>query len=395
MTYRLHCELCDFSEPCTLKEYFVHFGVHLKNKETVKCPFQQCLFNSNVYSSFRAHKSRYHCSSELKDLRAELIYDCDPPAAISGECNVTAPIDIDVSHDEFEHVSGESVKLKLASLFLRMQTLLHVSKSATQDIVDELYEIGTLAGECTKTSIENVLRQHNCNIEGTTLALITEAIQGTNPLGFLSRSGPFGTDHKRSTFFKDNFPVIEPVEYVIDADRKKTFVYVPILSVLTELLSRNDVLDKVLAEESCSELQSGQFKSFRDGLFFKENPLLSGDELSIAVGLYIDDFEVCNPLGTSRKKHKVCALYWVIANLPIKYRSALSSIYLAVFCKSDDLKTFGYTQILDPLLKDLQILENQGVFIQRLGQILKGRCFLSLQITWELILLLVFRSRLM
>ncbi|KAF3842313.1 hypothetical protein F7725_024264, partial [Dissostichus mawsoni] len=44
---------------------------------------------------------------------------------------------------------------------------------------------------------------------------------GTNPLGFLSRSGPFGTDHKRSTFFKDNFPVIEPVEYVLDADGKK------------------------------------------------------------------------------------------------------------------------------------------------------------------------------
>lgn len=70
-----------------------------------------------------------------------------------------------------------------------MQTILHVSKSATQETVDELYEIGTLAGESTKKSIE-----------GPILELLTEAIQETNPFGFLSRSGPFGTDHKRSRF---------------------------------------------------------------------------------------------------------------------------------------------------------------------------------------------------
>lgn len=127
----------------------------------------------------------------------------------------------------------------------------------------------------------------------------------------------------------------------------------------------------MLVEES-SKSQSGHFKSFRDGSFFKENPLLSREELSIAVGLYIDDLEICNPLGTSRKKHKVCAVYWVIANLPIKYRSSLSSIYLAVLCNSNDVKTYGYEKILEPLLKDIELLEKQGLFIQRLGASIKG-----------------------
>lgn len=35
VTHRLKCELCDFSEPCTLKQYFVHLGSHLKSKETI------------------------------------------------------------------------------------------------------------------------------------------------------------------------------------------------------------------------------------------------------------------------------------------------------------------------------------------------------------------------
>lgn len=74
----------------------------------------------------------------------------------------------------------------------------------------------------------------------------------------------------------------------------------------------------------------------------------------------------------SRKKHKLCAIYWVIVNLPVKYRSSLSSIYLALLCKSVDVKTFGYKRIVEPLLRDLQLLENQGVYISRLGTSVRG-----------------------
>lgn len=52
VTYRLHCEQCEFSESYTLKDYFVHLRVHLKNKEILKCPFQRCLFKSDVYSTY-------------------------------------------------------------------------------------------------------------------------------------------------------------------------------------------------------------------------------------------------------------------------------------------------------------------------------------------------------
>lgn len=68
---------------------------------------------------------------------------------------------------------------------------------------------------------------------------------------------------------------------------------------------------------------------------------------------------MCNPLDTSRKKHKLCAVYWVLANLP---HSALSSIYLAVLCKSNDVKTYGYDKVSEPLLRDLQTLEELGVY---------------------------------
>lgn len=80
-------------------------------------------------------------------------------------------------------------------------------------------------------------------------------------------------------------------------------------------------------------------------------------------------------LGTSRKKHKVTGVYWVLADIPSTSRSTLSSIYLAVLCKADDVKKFWYPRILEPLLSDLKSFEEDGLFVPCLGKIVKGTVF--------------------
>lgn len=104
----------------------------------------------------------------------------------------------------------------------------------------------------------------------------------------------------------------------------------------------------------------------------KDNELLSGEEFHIALGLFIDDFEVCNPLGTAKTHYKVCDVYWVIVNLPFQYRSSPSSIYLATLCRRKDIITCGYERIHEPLIKDIALLENHGLFVRRLGAIVTG-----------------------
>lgn len=39
---------------------------------------------------------------------------------------------------------------------------------------------------------------------------------------------------------------------------------------------------------------------------------------------------------------------------------------------SDDVKVYGYNKILEPLLRDLNILEEHGGFILKLGKLVKG-----------------------
>lgn len=104
---------------------------------------------------------------------------------------------------------------------------------------------------------------------------------------------------------------------------------------------------------------------------WKSNAILS-KECAISVILYVDDFEICNPLGTSRKKHKICALYWILGNLPPGCHSSLSSIHLAALINSSDVKVYGYKKVLEPLIADLITLEQHGVFVEKLGKTLKG-----------------------
>lgn len=382
---RVKCNLCSFSEACNLKQYFSHLGIHLKNNENVQCPFEDCSFQTCVFSTFAAHRSKRHHSQNTGHFKAELIScqieeveerfehtDNQPADSLPAE-GCWHPVQSSPLHSNPDLPVEGLIQHKLASLFLRMEAILHVSKTAIQEIVEELGSIGSNVGELAEMSVKQVLNKHNCSLDSSVIAAITETVLETNPLAFLSKRGPLSSIYKRTTYYKDNFTVIEPVEYTLDASRKNTFVYVPILKVLTALLNRSDVLDKVLQSDQADTWKHPEtIKTFRDGLYFKDNKILFSDELRIALGLYIDDFEVCNPLGTSRKKHKLCAIYWLIANLPGRDRSTLSSIYLATLCKTKDVKEYGYDKILEPLLSDVEVLEQHGVFVQTLGASIRG-----------------------
>nr|XP_054606036.1 uncharacterized protein LOC129166763 [Nothobranchius furzeri] len=363
-TLNLICELCCFSETCTITEYFAHLKKHLNHKETVKCPFIDCDFQSNVYSTFRAHKCKKHQQCSVEKFRSNLHRNC-------ALVNVGFQNELQIESDSHALTTEEPLndqdlsdllQHQFASLLLRMQTILHVSKATTQEIINELTNLNLVLEEFTPKLIENVITKHNCVVNSSVTAAITEIVKKANPLSFLSRNGPFCSDYKRTTYYKTHFKVIEAVEYILDAHLHRKFAYIPILKVLSELLNRNDVLDKIIeAEHSRTKGHYCQYKTYRDSSYYKDNTFFTSKDLRIALGLYIDEFETCNSLGTSKKIHKVCAVYWVLSNLPLDCRSSVQSIYLACLCHSSDVKKHGYDAVLQPLIKDLQILEQQGV----------------------------------
>lgn len=65
----------------------------------------------------------------------------------------------------------------------------------------------------------------------------------------------------------------------------------------------------------------------------------------------------------------------MLADIPSFLRSTLSSIYLAILCKADDIKQFGYPRVLEPFLTDLKSFEEDGLFGPCLGKVIKGTIF--------------------
>lgn len=97
---------------------------------------------------------------------------------------------------------------------------------------------------------------------------------------------------------------------------------------------------------------------FMMDLFINKMIFSLRNKRKLSLVLYIDDFEVCNPLGTSQKKHKITAVYWALGDIQAQSRSTLASIYLATLCKAENTKHFGFQADLEPLLTDLQSLES-------------------------------------
>ena len=51
-------------------------------------------------------------------------------------------------------------------------------------------------------------------------------------------------------------------------------------------------------------------RDFGDGELCQRHPLFSVDKLALQVLLYNDDVEICNPLGSRAKIHKMCKLMY-------------------------------------------------------------------------------------
>ncbi len=80
-------------------------------------------------------------------------------------------------------------------------------------------------------------------------------------------------------------------------------------------------------------------------------------------------------LWEHQEKKTVTAVYWVLADVPALLKSSLTSIFLAILCKADDVKRSGYSIVLEPLLKDLVSFEEEGLYVPALGKIVQGTVF--------------------
>ncbi|XP_023198103.1 uncharacterized protein LOC111610076 [Xiphophorus maculatus] len=383
---RFKCPICDFNQLSTERDFFQHIFQHLKNKETVTCVFQDCVYQTNIYENYKSHKYRKHSdiSNTFKTgITEKKQLDCGEELCVSSGTDIfdqdsTAQANQDHTFNETDSENLQrDIELKLASVLLKLESSFLVSNAAIDELLQELnYLIGSLSLPVTCRTVTQILHDHLCQFDQSVIEKLARALCETNPVNkAIGDKGSLSSAWRRKQFYKRHFKVVEPEEYILDKKNNKSFQYVSILKSLQQVLDCEVILDQTDNLNCVNKLLQRSsvhtYRSFYDGSFFSENELLCKEE-SISLILYIDDFEICNPLGTSKRKHKICGLYWILGNLPQGCNSNLSSIYLAALIKTNDLKCYGYEKVLEPLLNELVILEQEGVFVSKLGRAVKG-----------------------
>ncbi|KAK0148560.1 putative nuclease HARBI1 [Merluccius polli] len=386
------CHHCSRSHIASLKEFLSHVNDHLKRHETICCLFDNCSFTTNIYGTYQTHKNRKHKKYTLKDFKAGIVrnYTSDSQNATLGDTCLTERDELN-DDTELEHGAlvpdhenlPKIIEQKLAFVLLKLENCFHVAASAVDELLNELqYLVSSALLPVSNNILFDFFNKNNLQVDQELIKELGCSLYSSNPLSkALGKEGPLATAFKRRQYYNDNFNSVKPVQFILDAKAKRSFQYVPLITFLQQLLNQKEVLNQVIENRRRQQIVSDQlhYRFFEDGQYFKNNDFLSGEELRISICLYVDDFEVCNPLGTSRKIHKLCAVYWILGNLPPSSHSSLASIYLALLCKSDDVKTYGYRKICEPLLQDLVTLEQEGVFVSQLGTFVKGtlQCVVS------------------
>ena len=137
------------------------------------------------------------------------------------------------------------------------------------------------------------------------------------------------------------------------------------------MLQHEDVLGCIYDDQN---LQTGTINKYTQGCLYQKNELFSNFQYSLQLILYHDDFGVSNLLGNKIKKYKTSPFYFVLGNIPIKYRARLKDMQLASLFPSELTDKYGYESLLQPLIEDMKILETRGIEITFEGRthIFKG-----------------------
>ena len=118
---------------------------------------------------------------------------------------------------------------------------------------------------------------------------------------------------------------------------------------------------------------SQRLSDFCDGSYFSSHSLFGVCSGALQILFYYDDVEMCNPLGSHSKKHRLGIkgniagsiitflmvagiFYFLLGNLHPKYRSRLKSIQLLALCKTSYIKKYSLHAVLSPIVNDIKKL---------------------------------------
>jgi hypothetical protein len=161
----------------------------------------------------------------------------------------------------------------------------------------------------------------------------------------------------------DEINLVSDCGEIIYGDKTSKGVLLPLHFQFKKTFEHNDNLANSLSlyEQLINNSnEQTQIKHFIQGELWKKKILPYQNKILIPYFMYIDDFEINNPLGSHASVHSISAIYY---SFPLTDQSKLVNIYLAALIKAVDMKHFGNDSCLNKLICQINDLEVNGFII--------------------------------
>lgn len=350
------CPFCQ-SVKWSVNKYFNHLESFHQHQAhfRVSCIRPGCNNSYVLVNSLRKHIKRKHAACLLNKNEVNEFNEVNEPLC-------TGPNESDPFREISDSVSlhdlKSNTKKHLTLLILRLQNQFGLQKAAKNVIVDDIRHIFSYFSTTLTDIIQSTATQ-----QGVSFTLSDNLPQLENDLWFDQIFDSVASDYHLHKYCKEELHLIEPLEIELGQNskgQKETFQYVPILQVIKNIYSIPDVQNSILKYQTLPK-KKDILADFSDGTVFQNHGLFHGDPHLVRIHLYNDEFEVLNPLGPKRGKHKVSAFYFTLGNIEPKYRSQLRNINICVLVRYCHVKKYSYDVILEPLIADLKLLASTGI----------------------------------
>ena len=365
---KLLCPMCGTAQS-SLSDMASHYRSHIQHGLSVLCLVKRCHKTFSVFASYTSHMSRLHRNVSLLKIKDEykqhVVATNDENDTEPDSCMSATGSEEDFSQDH-ESVDTSCITRNIALLFLKMKAIYCIPDATVQQIVDDIRQMLCFSSLCLTQQISAMCSRH-CLSDTVSSDMCSVASDSYFERAMINLS----TNWKRNAYYREHLPYVAPKQYSFTDEPAETsaFQYISLIDSLKVLLRNDEVQTQIMNPERG---RSGHLRSFRDGTLYREHSVFSIYNYSLEIILYSDEFEVVNPLGPHKKKHKMMAFYFTLGNFHASIKSQKPAMLLLALCKSIDIQKHGFIKIAGLINSEIGILENDGLAVDGFPCVLHG-----------------------
>lgn len=355
----MFCFICEDVQVPTLTSLVIHYKViHLLGPySTYSCKENNCSQSFQTLSSFKKHVLNKHINS----FENNEVTQCNNKN--NSQLNYDVHMhDIDVANNTFDEIPqipseklfdfNESIQqfhLLAVQFCLNLHNNNNFCRSDVLNIKDNIEvklikPIVSLLKNIIKNEIKDpLILSKFC----TVISAISDPFkfcQTEHSLNNWLATNDFISDKFQQFTINNEVHLINHNGEIIYDELSTKGILMPLKFQIQKYFEQNNNLDLALKRYnnlmnySVSD-ENVTLSNFVQGSLWKEKILPFQNKLVLPFFMYIDDFEINNPLGSKSMCHSISAVYY---SFPLnEHNSKLTHIFLAALIKSKDLKTFG------------------------------------------------------